>query len=92
MGIDVLSQFEAALTTEGLVFEKLSLKKYAPCCHWHIRKPGEKGTLEATYLLDTHRLWLECRSGRTAPWQEPVATRLEILFARDAQKPERDPL
>ena len=88
----MLCQFETALTTEGLVFEKLSLKKYAPCCHWHIRKPGEKGTLEATYLLNSHRLWIESRPGRIAPWQGPVVSRLEVLFAQESRNPELDKL
>jgi hypothetical protein len=85
--VDVLDEFEQALLREGLTFTRMSLKKYKPCCHWHIKKPGEKGTLEATYLLDSHLLWLEIRPGRDAPWQDLVVTRLELLFADEFRDP-----
>jgi len=90
--VDVLDEFEQALLREGLTFTRMSLKKYKPCCHWHIKKPGAKGTLEATYLLNSHRLWIESRPGRIAPWQDPVVSRLEVLFAQESRNPELDKL
>ena len=79
-GVNAVDEFERALVDQNLQFERLSLKKYKDCIHWHIRQPGSKGTLEATYLPESQRLWLEIRPGRTAPWLASVVANLERLF------------
>ena len=76
-----MDRFELALSGLGLDAKRLSLKKHPDGIHWHIRQPGTTGTLEATYVPDGQRLWLESRPGRTADWQEPIIDELRVRFA-----------
>jgi len=86
-GVDVVESFEQAIAEMELDHKRLELKKYADCIHWHIRKPGLSGTLEATYLIGERKLWLEIRPARQAPWQDSVLERLEALFLSDLNEP-----
>ncbi len=36
--------------------------------HWHIVKPGEKGTLELTFVPQTNELWFAIHGNRRATW------------------------
>ncbi len=76
--------FERALQDLGFDYRRLSLKKFKDCVHWHICMPGQTGTLEATYVPDGHRLWLDVRKGREAPWQESAVAELKRLFGGTA--------
>jgi len=51
----------------GLVFKRLSLKKFPGSVHWHITKPGEKGTLEATWWEG--KFWFSVHENRMGQWQ-----------------------
>ena len=74
------AEFEQALIDLGLTFDRMTLKKYTDCTHWHIRQPGSKGTLEATYTPKDCHLWLETRPGRTSDWQHDVVSNLLAIF------------
>lgn len=45
-----------------------SLKGYPGCVHWHLRKPGVSGTLEATWWPAKKRFWLKVARNRTSLW------------------------
>src|ERR1019366_8828939 len=72
-GVDIVDRFEQILTGLGLTFQRLALKKYPSCVHWHIQKLGLRGTLEATFIPEGQRLWVEARLGRQADWQPEAA-------------------
>lgn len=63
-------EFESTLDALGLNYERIALKTKPNAVHWHIRKPREKGTLEATF--EQGQLYLEVRSNRMAEWIMPV--------------------
>jgi len=50
----------------------MPLRSFPDGTHWHFRRPGEKGTLEATWSPRLGRLWLSTRAGRESPWQLDV--------------------
>jgi len=80
-GVEVVERFEKALSDLGLTHERLSIKKYRDCIHWHIRKPGHSGTLEATYLAEGQRLWLEVRKNRSAEWQVEMIREIDASIS-----------
>jgi hypothetical protein len=84
-GVDVVDTFEELLTELGLTYRRLSLKKYKECIHWHIQQPGVSGTLEATYVPNGKRLWLERRSGRDAAWQEKAVEDVLTILKPDTE-------
>lgn len=88
---DVVSRFEAAVESLGLDHRRLTLKKYPDGIHWHIRKPGSTGTLEATYVPNGRRLWLDTRPGREAPWQAEQIELLKYALAARAHIEKREP-
>ena len=90
--VDIVDHFERTLADLGLQYQRLTLKKYKDCIHWHIRLLGSTGTLEATYLKETHKLWLDIRAGREAPWQQPVVAELESLFKNEGDLFRKDTL
>jgi len=72
------ASFEQAINDLGLGATRISLKSIPDAVHWHIRKPGVSGTLEATWRFGENgpELWLEVRANRSAPWQKGV---LDVL-------------
>lgn len=58
-----LSQLESS----GFKVAEMPLKSLPKGMHWHVSKPGQKGTLEATWNEDELRF--EVRSNRTGDWQ-----------------------
>ncbi len=65
---DVPVTVEQTASWAGLVAERGSLKMYPDSTHWHFRRPGSPGTLEATWFPGTERLWLSYHENRYAPW------------------------
>lgn len=60
-------RIEALFKRHGLeVALKTTLAKYPGGVHWHLKKPGEKGTLEAT--LWNNELFLQVRRNRDGEW------------------------
>jgi hypothetical protein len=64
---DAVAWFEDRCSKMGLLVKRLELKKFPGCTHWHLTKPGETGTLEATWWRG--RLWLSVHDNRKAEWQ-----------------------
>jgi hypothetical protein len=60
-----------------------TLRSYAGSVHWHLRREGRRGTLEATLWPSRPRLWLKTHSGRAAAWIEPAAAQLRARLADD---------
>jgi len=60
---------EEAATRYGLrIHMKGTLRTYPGSQHWHLHKPGERGTLEVTLWSARKRLWLSVQAGRRANW------------------------
>jgi hypothetical protein len=47
---------------------KGTLKQFAGCIHWHLKKGSERGTLELTLWPEQQRLWVTIQEGRKAGW------------------------
>lgn len=41
--------------------------------HWHVRKTGQKGTLEVTWDPNVVEFWMTMRSNRSGSWIEEIA-------------------
>jgi hypothetical protein len=59
-----------------------SLSKYPGCVHWHMKRKGEKGTLEITAWPDRRPLWIKIHAGRAARWIDEIIPG----FASDVQR------
>ncbi len=67
---------------EGLtIASQGTLRKYPDCRHWHLRKPGESGTLEATFWPRIGRFWFKVAANRSAEWIAVVLERQETSLA-----------
>jgi hypothetical protein len=76
---EVASAIEAAASAEGLVVRlRGALGKYPGSRHWHLGRPGARGTLEVTWWPREAggRLWLAMQAGRRAPWISQAIPRL----------------
>jgi len=63
---------------EGLsVNLKGSLAKYPGCIHWHLKRDGQRGTLEITVWVSARRIWFSIQTGRTGAWIEETTVRLK---------------
>jgi hypothetical protein len=65
--------------SRGWLLTEHPLKSMPDCRHWHIRKVGEKGTVEVT-LCPNQRIEIEVRKNRTAPWTVQAMKDLEGFF------------
>lgn len=73
------SRIEALFRVLGLeVALKTVLTKYPGGVHWHLKKPDEKGTLEAT--LWNNDLFLQVRRNRKGEWCEVVMNVIKNEF------------
>lgn len=64
-----LAAVERAIETRGLVVATRStLSKYPGCVHWHLRRCGQKGTLELTHWFSSGRLWFNIHPLQAAAW------------------------
>ena len=70
---------ERSVSDAGLLAERLELRSYPGATHWHIRRPGAKGTLELTYWPRARRLWFAVHANRRADW---IAPAIDDLSAR----------
>jgi hypothetical protein len=80
--IAMLALIEHAITDAGLLADRLELRSYPGSTHWHIRRPGAKGTLELTYWPRAERLWFAIHANRRAEW---IAPAINDLMARMMQ-------
>ena len=70
---------ERSVSDAGLLATRLELRSYPGATHWHIRRPGAKGTLELTYWPSVGRLWFAVHANRRAAW---IAPAIDDLMAR----------
>jgi hypothetical protein len=73
---------ERIMSDAGLLADRLALRSYPGATHWHIRRPGAKGTLELTYWPHAGRLWFAVHANRRAEW---IAPAIDELTARMMQ-------
>ena len=76
----LVEKFEAIAAELSLEINRMSLGKFPGCTHWHLRSPGQGGTLEATWWPARGRLWLSVHTNREAAWQESAISRLLLEF------------
>jgi hypothetical protein len=67
-GASIVAIVEEVASGAGLTVTRGSLRSYPGCTHWHLKKPGSKGTLEATWWPQKERLWLKVHPLREAGW------------------------
>ena len=76
----VLKTLAAACEGEGLETTLDStLNTYPGSTHWHLKKPGERGTLEFTYWPKKGRAWFAVHARRNADW---IPSAIERIIAR----------
>jgi hypothetical protein len=78
----LLALIERSVSDAGLLAARLELRSYPGATHWHIRRPGAKGTLELTYWPQAYRLWFAVHANRSAEW---IAPAINDLMARMMQ-------
>lgn len=71
---------QAAAREELIIAMRGTLATYPGCIHWHLKRAGEKGTLETTYWPKTGRLWFKVADGREGPWIRGAMDRLRSLL------------
>jgi hypothetical protein len=71
-------EFEARCLALGLEVERSSLRTRPASVHWHLRRPGHKGVLEATWDPAEERLWLSVHNNRRAEWQAEFVQALTL--------------
>jgi hypothetical protein len=79
-GIDeqLIPLLEGAIAHFGLQIRKKGiLRTYPGSQHWHIFKPGERGTLEVTIWPEGKRVWFSVQSRRRAEWIEEIVPQLK---------------
>lgn len=62
---------------------KGSLAKYPGCIHWHLKRPGQRGTLEITLWTSARRIWFSVHTGRASARIEETLFRLKQDLEKD---------
>jgi len=75
----LVALIERVVSAAGLLADRRELRGYPGATHWHIRRPGAKGTLELTYWPQAGRLWFAVHANRRAEW---IAPAIDELTAR----------
>jgi hypothetical protein len=79
---------EEAVTHYGLQIRmKGTLRMYPGSQHWHVCKPGEKGTLEVTLWPAGKRLWFSVQARRRAEWIAEIIPLLKVRVQERLPKP-----
>jgi hypothetical protein len=76
------ARIECAIAGAGLLAGRLELRGYLGATHWHIKRPGARGTLELTYWPAEGRLWFAIHANRRAAW---IAPAIDVLAERMMQ-------
>jgi hypothetical protein len=82
-------RFEKLIAELGLEYHRTILKSLPSNAHWHIRKKGSKGTLEATWLIEAEEAWVSLRANREAIWAADAAESIVIRFRDPPSAPSR---
>jgi hypothetical protein len=78
----LVALIEHAARASGLLVSRRALRSYPGSIHWHLKRPGARGTLELTYWPRTGRLWFAIHANRRADW---IAAAVAELIARIVQ-------
>jgi hypothetical protein len=74
---------EGAIAHYGLQIRiRRSLRTYPGSQHWHVHKPGERGTLEITLWPEGKRVWFSVHDGRRADWIGDIVPQLKAWVER----------
>lgn len=68
----------------GAVVQNVPLKTFPKRKHWHLRCPGQSGTMEITWCPDSKRFWGEVRGNRAGKWTAEAMGDLESSFSKPA--------
>jgi hypothetical protein len=69
---------EGAVVHYGLQIRmRGTLRTYPGFQHWHVHKPGERGTLEVTLWPAGKRVWFSVQAGRRAEWIADIVPQLK---------------
>ena len=85
---DLQNFFISMVSIFGLDGTESTLKQYPGCVHWHLNKPGEKGTLEATWWPKKRKFWLAVHENRRADWQEQVMDHILLMWHTTHEGPQ----
>lgn len=78
---EVRGIFISMVSSMGLDGTETTLKKFSGSVHWHLHKPREKGTLEATWWPTERRFWFSIHENRRADWQDEILQVMELMFS-----------
>lgn len=82
--INLPGRFHAAVAAMALtVHNEVSLRSIPGSRHWHVRKPGVAGTLEATWLPAERRFWFSVHDNRAGDWIETAI----VSLSKELQTP-----
>jgi len=74
---------EGAIAHYGLQIRiRRTLRTYPGSLHWHVHKPGDRGTLEITLWPAGKRVWFSVHDGRRAEWIGDIVPRLKAWIER----------
>ena len=59
-----------------------TLRTYPGSQHWHVQKPGERGTLEVTLWPTGKRVWFSVQAGRRAEWIVEIVLHIKAWIER----------
>ena len=78
----LIALVERAAVEAGLSISRATLRTYPGSTHWHLKRPGEMGTLELTYWPRAGRLWFAVHANRQAGWIALAIARLTERIER----------
>ncbi len=58
-----------------------TLAAYPGCVHWHLKRDGQRGTLELILWPAGPRLWFKIAAGRAAAWMPATVAALTSAIA-----------
>lgn len=69
---------EGVIAHSGLqIRSRRTLRTYPGSQHWHVHKPGERGTLEITLWPEGKRVWFSVHDNRRAEWMGDIVPQLK---------------
>ena len=74
---------EGAIAYYGLQIRiRRGLRTYPGSQHWHVHKPGERGTLEITLWPEGKQAWFSVHDNRRAEWIADIVPQLQVWVER----------
>jgi len=65
-----------------------TLRTYPGSQHWHVYKPGERGTLEITLWPAGKRVWFSAQAGRRAMWIAEILPHIKAWIEGQLPQPQ----